>query len=286
VFLLHEFYQRYSAVEYTPAGSIDEVSWLTAEASGDDPMSVPSGAALFVRGWATDLRCASPARTVIVQIDKLRTYEARVGRPRPDVAAALHNEALKDCGFETVIPTGSLSPGAHTISIAVVELGESSYANLDQHATFGIVADGVALPVLPWRAVACASALDAILDQSTQKALSVRDGIVVAAPGTPLLLRGWACPLTPREPFAEIYAVVDSRRVYRASAGLSRPDVAKDLDDQTLQPVGFEVHVPTIGLIRGSHEIEIAGLTVAGDALVRTQISVRLHIAGIVSSFS
>jgi hypothetical protein len=278
VLLLHEFPERYTVSENTPSGSIDELSWLTADAFGDDPNAVPMGAALFVRGWATDLRGIGPAPAVIVRIDDHHFYEARVGVSRPDVAEALGNNALSPSGFEAVIPTGRFGPGAHTVSIAIIELGENLFAQLVQTVAFRIVDDGVPLPDLPRQTAPSAGVLDEIVDVSHERALTIDDGAVSLSYGAPLYLRGWACLMAPRETFQEIYALVDGRRAYRANAGLSRVDVATELGHLSLERAGFDVQVPTLGLRNGVHEIEILGLTAAGDALVRTPVSVRLRI--------
>lgn len=276
--LLHEFPERYAASEYTPSGSIDEVSWLTADAFGDDPTLVPIGAALFVRGWATNLRGTGPAPVVIVRIDDHHFYEARVGTSRPDVGEALGNNAFGPSGFEAVVPTGRFGPGDHTVRIAVVEPGENMFAQLVQTVTFRIADDGVTLPDLPQQTVASAGVLDEVVDVSREKALAIEDGAVSINHGAPLYLRGWACLTAPRETFQEIYALVDGRRAYRANAGTSRMDVATELGDLSLERSGFDVEVPTLGLRSGVHEIEILGLAAAGDVLVRTPVSVRVRI--------
>lgn len=278
--LLHEFPRRYVVSASAPAGSIDEVSWLTADASGDDPNVVPSGAALFVRGWAIDLSGMRPASVVIICIDDTHSYEARVGISRPDVAAAMGSTALDLCGFEAVIPTGRFVDGEHALRLAVLEPDQNVFAYLAQSARFHLVGDGVTLPDLPQHAMASAGALDEVLDCSREKAVAIDDGVVAINPGTPLYLRGWACETAPRNPFREIYAIVDGRRAYRANAGIVRKDVAVALGAPELEPTGFDVHVPTIGLRRGVHEIAFLGLSDSADILVRTPVRVNLRIGG------
>lgn len=278
VLLLHEFPERYTASENVPSGSIDEMSWLTADAFGDDPSVVPSGAALFVRGWATDLHGTDPASVVLVRLDDHLLYEARIGTSRPDVAEALGKRALDACGFEVIVPTARLAPGAHSVRIVVVEPGENLFAELPQTAALNITDDCATLPDLPQRATASAGVLDEVIDRSREKAFAIDDGGAVSVKsGAVVYLRGWVCSMAPREPFPEIYALLDGRRAYRANAGILRADVATELGDPGLEPCGFDVEVPTRALRSGVHEIEILGVA-AGEALVRTPVSLRLRI--------
>jgi acetyltransferase-like isoleucine patch superfamily enzyme len=85
----------------------------------DQPgVRLDGGAAVVVDGFAYDAT-GQLARAVEVVLDG-RSYPARYGEHRPDVAEGVGDPALGPCGFRALLPPDALSPGPHGLAIRVV----------------------------------------------------------------------------------------------------------------------------------------------------------------------
>lgn len=79
---------------------------------------VPARTGLLVDGFALD-GAGELARAVEVVLDG-RSYPARYGEHRPDVAENLGDPALGPCGFRALLPAEAVTPGPHGLAIRVV----------------------------------------------------------------------------------------------------------------------------------------------------------------------
>jgi hypothetical protein len=279
--MLHliDFPHRFSRTGRHAIGSIDEVSWLTTDTFGADAGAVPRGAVLYVRGWALDLDEEGPAQTVVVQIDGARTYVARIGNDRSDVAAQLGKPAFARCGFDAVIPTGRLDGGEHRVTVAVLDRSAGRFSELAAAETFTLlVPDRTATPDFTFADVAVRANLDGVVDLATGNAVDEPQQPFTVSRGTRLLLRGWACTSEPPAPFAELYALVDGRHPYRAAYGVPRPDVADAVGLPERDGLGFEVEIGTVDLERGAHECVLVGVTAGDGAAVRLPQTLRVIV--------
>jgi hypothetical protein len=72
---------------------------------------------LEVEGWAWS---DGGIARVIVQVDDELEYDAFLGIPRPDIAAALGAPAAPDVGFTCPLGTDALPPGTHTLRVIAI----------------------------------------------------------------------------------------------------------------------------------------------------------------------
>jgi hypothetical protein len=280
--MLHliDFPHRFSRLEHDATGSIDEVSWITADTFGSDAAAVPRGAVLFVRGWALHLNETEPAHTVLVSIDAARSYTARVGTARHDVAEQSGNPAFAACGFEAVVPTGRLTPGEHRVTVSVLDRATGQYAGFCDGATFTVVAtNGVMLPQLPYREGSSRGNIDQVVDESNGNGFEEPDQPFTVSRGARLYVRGWTCAKAPVAAFDEVYAVVDGEHVFRASYGSPRPDIAEFLEAPPgVDALGFEVSIATGELAAGKHDVEVVGVSAGAGVVDRTPIALRIIV--------
>jgi hypothetical protein len=73
-----------------------------------------------VVGWAIDDTAAAPARTVFIDIDGAPFQQAIYGDDSPQAVAALGSSGYDRCGFDAILDTTRLVPGAHQLTVRVV----------------------------------------------------------------------------------------------------------------------------------------------------------------------
>jgi hypothetical protein len=73
-----------------------------------------------VVGWAIDDGAAAPARTVFIDVDGAAFQQAVYGDDSPQAVAALGNSSYDRCGFDAILDTTRLTPGAHQLTVRVV----------------------------------------------------------------------------------------------------------------------------------------------------------------------
>ena len=210
---------------------------------------------------------------MILSVDGVQQFHARVGGSRPDVASTFDNSALGPSGFEAIITTGRLAPGEHEIVAFTVDSQARRYARIAQAMSFTIVADWKTLsPETPRRETGCEGNLDLIVDESRDMTLVVTNDCVWVPRGSLLSLRGWFFDPTTLSPLEAAYAIVDGERAYPGEYGAPRPDVGEFLGRPIASEIGFNIRIPTIALTRGTHEVEIVGSIDDGQSIVPTSI--------------
>lgn len=77
---------------------------------------------LVIVGWASAPGGRGPAAGICAAVDGTIAPFAAVtyGGPRPDVATAYHNPAMRPTGFAVILPAARLNSGQHTVRIAAV----------------------------------------------------------------------------------------------------------------------------------------------------------------------
>jgi hypothetical protein len=73
-----------------------------------------------VVGWAIDDQAALPARTVFIDVDGAPYQQAVYGDDSPQAVAALGSASYAHCGFDAILDTTRLGPGAHSLTVRVV----------------------------------------------------------------------------------------------------------------------------------------------------------------------
>ena len=276
---LFEFPRRYSDVGHPATGSIDEITWISADATGSDAERVPRGSALYVRGWALDPSGAKGASAVVLTIDGRGTHEARIGLSRADVAASLNNEAAASSGFEALIPTGGLDAGRHVIEVATVDAAARAYAKFGTATPFSIeVVGGPLPPALRYASGSCFVTIDEVRDESRGEQLGAEGGRIYVPRGSILYFRGWGLDERLDEPLGELFAVVDADRAFAAAYGKPRDDVANVREKASLSKVGFDVRIPTSDLERGLHRLEMVGVGRSGAELLRSETTLEIVV--------
>ncbi len=85
--------------------------------------------------------------------------------------------------------------------------------------------------------------------------------------GCNIYANGWVADMNIKAPAAGIAFVIDSKRVVNATPayGQARPDVVSALGPQSTLLCGFlQAEIPTAGLAKGTHTIQLAGLSKDG----------------------
>lgn len=82
-------------------------------------VTIPRDQETTVTGWVVDPAARQPVTSVGISIDGKVLGKTIYGRPRPDVAAALHEPSYTESGFEASLPAGSIAPGNHVLRLAV-----------------------------------------------------------------------------------------------------------------------------------------------------------------------
>jgi hypothetical protein len=73
-----------------------------------------------VVGWAIDDIAAAPAKTVFIDVDGSAFQQAVYGDDSPQAVTELGSAAYDRCGFDAILDTTRLSPGAHQLTVRVV----------------------------------------------------------------------------------------------------------------------------------------------------------------------
>jgi hypothetical protein len=82
---------------------------------------------LEVHGWAVDAPAGDLPARVFVSIDSHLDFPAFVGMPRPDVAAALHNDRCQQAGVLSYPRLSLIPDGDHVLSFKIVNHNGSGY---------------------------------------------------------------------------------------------------------------------------------------------------------------
>jgi hypothetical protein len=85
----------------------------------NEVIDVPSPGYFTVQGSAVDRARNELPASVWIELDG-RLYPATYGSARRDIAALSGNPALRDCGYEWIVPAWKLGAAVHTIAVKVV----------------------------------------------------------------------------------------------------------------------------------------------------------------------
>jgi hypothetical protein len=109
-----------------------------APALAAEPQSVAAGEPVVIAGWAIDPLTIRPAARLEFTVDRGRPERVQsYGVPRPDVAAALGNAAVLNCGFQATIGTAKLAAGRHLVHFLVTAAG-GRVSSIPDHAQFTV----------------------------------------------------------------------------------------------------------------------------------------------------
>ncbi len=226
------------------------------------------GDSITVTGWAVDGNRKTDAGGVYIDIDG-RLFPASYGLNRPDVAKAFSNSSYQYSGFECVIPVSNLIEGQHTLSIKILTKDRKAYYNTEQKLMFNIMPDLADLMVL---------------HSSTNFAIDILNGLTVNQEKQPLQLHGdsitvtgWAVDGDKKTDAGGVYIDIDGR-LFPASYGLNRPDVAKSFNNSSYQYSGFESIIPVSNLIEEQHTLSIKILTKDRKAYYNTEQKLMFNI--------
>ncbi len=127
-----------TAVAQTPF-SLDTVNDIEILQRTNATVRVVRGTPLRVRGWAVDAPNNAPAGGVTISIDNAVDIPATYGAERPDVAQSLGKPAYLRAGFSADIPTDTLTPGRHLLTIKIVAQDGRSYYQPPQAVEIEVV---------------------------------------------------------------------------------------------------------------------------------------------------
>ncbi|HEY9793139.1 MAG TPA: hypothetical protein V6D22_22245 [Candidatus Obscuribacterales bacterium] len=102
-----------------------ELPWFAVDAVCGNPpsshMVVDSKTKelITVAGWIVNKDRSGLPRSVFLSVDNKQLVPVHYGISRRDVASALQDERLKDCGFLAVLRAADLAPGGHRLRLAV-----------------------------------------------------------------------------------------------------------------------------------------------------------------------
>jgi len=100
---------------------------LTVNKDPNPSVSIPAGQGLRLVGWAIDSASNAVAGGISAEVDHEPVVPGAYGGDRPDVAAALKNDALKGSSFDIDVPAKDLPPGKHVISLHILKSDKSGY---------------------------------------------------------------------------------------------------------------------------------------------------------------
>ncbi len=99
--------------------------------------SLGPGDSVDIRGWVADPVAHDRAGGLFLIVDNERRIDVsdNYGAARPDVAAYLHNDRLKDTGFDIVLPGATLAPGQHQLELGVVASDQRGFFKFPDRVT-------------------------------------------------------------------------------------------------------------------------------------------------------
>ena len=107
-----------------PVGNVDRVG-ESAPQSGRAAISLGAQSEIEVEGWAIDQIGANVGRQMMITVNG-RTIGCDYGKPRPDVAAALHNDTYANSGYTCHVPSNMIHAGENTLQ-PLLATGDGSY---------------------------------------------------------------------------------------------------------------------------------------------------------------
>lgn len=258
----------------TTPGAIDRFDWVDG-VRGLLPrvtrLRVPMGAPLTISGWAIDANSDAAPRAIALVLDAQSVYYAQTGFDRSDIPALLGYETPFDIGFRSVVPTDGLVPGSHELRMYALGSDDAWYEAA--YAPFGMYAS--MQPALDTAPGSTRIAIDNIFDAPLHGPHRALNNVVQL--GNVALVTGWAIDLDRYDAPFGICAVDDLGGRWNTLCDLSRLDVRASMGANA-DLLGFEIAVPTAGLGRGLHLLDVQAFDAAGRRVGRAK-TVELQIA-------
>ena len=105
-------------------GNVDRVG-ESAPQNGRAVLSLSGKPEIEIEGWAIDQIGATVGSGMMITVNG-RTIGCDYGKPRPDVAAALHNNTYTNSGYICHLPLNMIGSGENTLQ-PLLAAGEASY---------------------------------------------------------------------------------------------------------------------------------------------------------------
>ncbi len=105
-------------------GNVDRVDQIAPQ-NGRTVLSFGGKSEIEVTGWAVDRIGASVGTMMMITVNG-RTIGCDYGTPRPDVAAALHNNTYTNSGYTCHLPLNMMKTGQNTLQL-LLAIGDASY---------------------------------------------------------------------------------------------------------------------------------------------------------------
>lgn len=109
-----------------PAGFFLDHVGQAVDPRGHPPAETAAAAPILLDGFAFDPTAKTPAKGVDLVVDG-KTYGAKYGAARQDVANFFKAPGLVNVGFTTTLPPGTLAAGPHVVVVRVVAADGRGY---------------------------------------------------------------------------------------------------------------------------------------------------------------
>ncbi len=244
-----------------------------------EPIAILGDTTVRVRGWAVDEMARRPAGGVLVVLDGAQRIRAEYGGNRADVAKALGNANYGASGFSATIDRARLTPGRHSLAIAIITNDGTQVYQAPQTVTIQIEQRSLGqLTRLP----------DGIFSSIDTLTSSATGQIVVARPykhpiripvSVPIIVSGWAIDTMAQTGAGNVFLSIDGTTDLPTIYGFDRSDVASGAGNDTYLPSGYTVVIPARTLAPGKHvlTLKIAAKDLRGYA--ESSQSVEVEIA-------
>lgn len=253
----------------TTPSSIEVIGQVIVADPHSEPVNILQTTGGFtVTGWAIDAPANAAAGGVFILIDGQFAVATEYGFPRPEVATGYGNATYTKSGFGAAIDVERLSPGLHTISIAIVSQDRQSYYLSPQSFPIAFRASASAPSVATLSGLTKNPA-------TTRVSFGAPDGgrtaqsspVPIELPqGQSLDIDGWAVDTSAMAPASALYVSVDDARDIRVEYGSARPDVAQALESAAYLRSGFRATIPSDALPVGRHTVMLKVVTADGHA--------------------
>ncbi len=208
-----------------------------------DVLELSENGAMRLSGWATP---REGLKSIEIRLDDIYLGEARLGVPRPDVAADHPNILLaRTSGFEFRRTVRGVGPGEHRIAL-----------------TFRTPSDRILTRELTTSTQTAASAQRANIQMNIDSP-AIADGALVRPIRRMLSIEGWAVA---RNGIAAVDVYLDDAPIASAVSGVRRPDIASAFPDwPNSAHAGFTIQLPRKLFPRESHLLRLEARDRSGD---------------------
>ncbi|WP_190273715.1 RHS repeat-associated core domain-containing protein [Granulicella mallensis] len=234
------------SADAAPNGTID----------GTLPGQITSGGLMTLGGWAIDSQMHAPVGAVKVLIDGVPIGYATLGGARPDVAIFFGDQRYANSGWNFTGSIGNLSVGQHTASVIVYDSGGQSFS--PAAVPISVVADTAAVR----------SNFDVLQNASNQTSVMPLNGTIVA--------KGWVGEFQNETSCAanisRVDILVDGNYVGQAQTGITRTDVAANLQNQSCLNSGWQFTGQVSNIDPGVHTFTARAYDETGGSTIVTSV--------------